>query len=63
MTVVSNFSFVMEFSTEGSEVCDEPKNLDVWFGHAKGTQDGEFTRRMYDSMIKGVGMRGRPPVT
>lgn len=32
-----------------------------WIGHVKKRQDEEFTRRIYDSMIKGVNVTRRPP--
>lgn len=32
------------------------------FGHAERMQNREFTRRVYDNIIKGVGVSGRPPV-
>lgn len=33
-----------------------------WFEHAEGTQDEEFIKKVYNSMTKGVGVKGRSPV-
>ena len=33
-----------------------------WFGHVERMQGSEFTKRVYESEIDGIGVRGRPPV-
>ena len=37
------------------------RNTLRWFGHLERMEDGELTKRVYESKIEGVGVRGRPP--
>ena len=33
-----------------------------WYGHVMRMNEGDFTKRGYESTTKGMGVRGRPPV-